>query len=94
MTSTITIRMDEELKSQFEELVNDLGLNLTTAITAFAKQSVREQQIPFKLTKNVPNETTAKAIEDARNGVGMSREFHSVKELMEDLDADAYREKK
>ena len=87
-TTSLTIRMDEELKAQFEELVNDLGLNLTTAITAFAKQSVREQQIPFRLTKSVPNEETAKAIENARNGVGMSKEFHSVKELMEDLDAD------
>lgn len=86
-TTSLTIRIDEELKAQFEELVNDLGLNLTSAITAFAKQSVREQQIPFMLTKNVPNEETAKAIEDARRGIGMSKSFTSVKELMEDLDA-------
>lgn len=36
----------------------------------------------------VPNAETAKAIEDARNGIGMSRRFSSVAELMEDLNAD------
>lgn len=87
-TTNMTIRIDEDLKNQFEELVNDLGLNLTSAITAYAKQAVREQQIPFKLSKNVPNEETRKAIEDARHGVGMSKSFNSVKDLMEDLDAD------
>lgn len=87
-TTSMTIRIDEDLKNQFEELVNDLGLNLTSAVTAFAKQAVREQQIPFKLSKNVPNEETRKAIEDARNGVGLSKSFNSVKDLMEDLDAE------
>ena len=37
---------------------------------------------------DVPNEETAKAIEDARNGIGMSKRFCSVEELMEDLNAD------
>ena len=36
----------------------------------------------------VPNAVTRKAIEDAENGIGMSRSFSSVKDLMEDLNAD------
>lgn len=87
-TTNVTIRMDEELKKQAEELFSDLGLNLTTAFVAFAKQAVREQQIPFMLSRNVPNELTAKAIENVRNGVGLSKGFSSVSELMEDLNAD------
>ncbi|MBQ4180063.1 MAG: type II toxin-antitoxin system RelB/DinJ family antitoxin, partial [Ruminococcus sp.] len=54
----------------------------------FAKTVVREQRIPFEITTEVPNETTKRAIENARNGIGLSREFHSVTELMEDLNAD------
>lgn len=87
-TTNITIRMDEELKKQAEDLFSDLGLNLTTAFTAFAKQAVREQRIPFVLSRNIPNEETRKAIEDVRNGIGLSQGFHSVRELMEDLNAD------
>lgn len=51
----VTIRMDEELKSQADELFADLGLSFTAAVTAFAKQAVREQKIPFMLSRDVPN---------------------------------------
>ena len=50
-TSVITVRMDEKLKEQFENVVNDVGLNMTTAITAFAKAVVREDGIPFELSR-------------------------------------------
>ncbi len=53
-TTNITIRMDEELKKQAKELFSDLGLNMTTAFTVFAKQAVREQKIPFMLSKKTP----------------------------------------
>lgn len=48
--SIITVRMDDKLKDQFEKIVNDLGLNMTTAFTAFAKAVVREEGIPFELS--------------------------------------------
>ncbi len=86
-TTNITIRMDAELKKQAEELFSDLGMNLTTAFTVFAKQAVREQKLPFEVSR-VYNAQTIKAIEDARNGIGVSRGFSSVSELMEDLNAD------
>lgn len=35
-----------------------------------------------------PTAETAKAIEDARNGIGLSKPFSTVAELMEDLNAD------
>ena len=35
-----------------------------------------------------PNADTLEAIENARKGIGLSRGFSSVDELMEDLDAD------
>lgn len=47
----VTIRMDEQLKAQAEELFSDLGLSLSSAITMFAKQAVREQRIPFEIKR-------------------------------------------
>ncbi len=61
-TTNITIRMDSELKKQAEELFSDLGLSMTAAFTVFAKQAVREQRIPFELTRDVPNAETLAAI--------------------------------
>ena len=54
-TVNVTIRMDEELKNQADELFADLGLSFTAAVTAFAKQAVREQRIPFMLSRDVRN---------------------------------------
>lgn len=87
-TTNVTIRMDEDLKKQAEELFSDLGLSMTTAFIAFTKQSVREQRIPFSLSRNVPNAETIKAMDNVKNGIGMSKVFTSVEELMEDLNAD------
>ena len=45
----IHISVDEDLKADAEQLFDELGLNMTTAITVFLKQSVTKQAIPFKI---------------------------------------------
>ena len=45
--ATISIRIDSELKKNLEVVCADLGLNITTAFTIFAKKMVREQRVPF-----------------------------------------------
>ena len=82
------IKIDPTLKKESQELFESLGLSLSSAINIFLRQSVREQAIPFRVGKPVPNAETINAIENARNDIGMSRGFTSVSDLMEDLDAD------
>lgn len=43
------INLDADLKKDAQELFHDLGLDLTTAITLFLKQAVRQQRIPFEI---------------------------------------------
>jgi len=47
--TTLTIRIDEGVKRNFERLCNELGLNLSAAITVFAKESIRENRLPLSL---------------------------------------------
>lgn len=82
------IKIDPDLKKESQILFEQLGLNLSTAINMFLRQSVREQAIPFRVGNPLPNRETVQAIEDARKGIGLSRGFSSVAELMEDLNAD------
>ena len=83
-----SIKIDPVLKAESQALFESFGLSLSAAINMFLRQSVREQAIPFRVGNPLPNPETLRAIENARNGVGMSRGFSSVSELMEDLDAD------
>lgn len=46
----VNIRMDEELKKKFDYVCNELGMNMTTAITIFAKKMCREHRIPFEVS--------------------------------------------
>ncbi|MCD8074433.1 MAG: type II toxin-antitoxin system RelB/DinJ family antitoxin [Lachnospiraceae bacterium] len=82
------IKIDQQLKKESQELFESFGLSLSAAINMFLRQSVREGAIPFRVGNPLPNAETVKAIEDARNGIGVSRGFTSVSDLMEDLDAD------
>lgn len=86
--TNVNIRMDEATKIAFDKFCSEIGLSVSSAFNIFARTVVREQRIPFELTTESPNEETRKAIENVRNNVGLSKGFHSVHELMEDLYAD------
>ena len=58
------INLDIELKKSAQELFTDLGMDLTTAVTVFLKQAVREQGLPFTVKRDAPNSTTAEAMRE------------------------------
>ena len=64
--TNLNIRTDKDIKDQAEEIFNELGLNMTTAINIFLRTAIREHGIPFELKLDVPNETTAVAIAEGR----------------------------
>ena len=66
-TTNITMRIDEQLKLQLQELVTNLGLDMTTFFTMAAKQAVREQALPFNpklYTSRYGKKAYQKAIEN------------------------------
>lgn len=65
-TTCLNIRTDKAVKDQAEEIFNELGLNMTTAINVFLRAAIREHGIPFELKLDVPNETATGAIEEGR----------------------------
>lgn len=48
--TSINIRMDEDLKKQFDAFCSDIGMSMTTAFCVFAKAAVRQRKIPFEIT--------------------------------------------
>lgn len=85
---SLTIKLDNETKKEFNEFCEEIGINMTTAINMFIKKVIREQRIPFELSLNKPNLDTLQAIqesEDILNGIKKVKSFNSVEELFEDL---------
>lgn len=87
--TNVNIRMDENLKKQFDHLCNELGLTMTTAINIFAKAMVRQQGIPFDVSLNTPNAETLAAISEIEDMIKnkTGKIYNSVDELFEDLDS-------
>ncbi len=62
-------------------------MDLTTAVTIFIKQAVREQRIPFTISMEVPNSTTITALdeyEDMKRNPSKYKRYSSFDEALED----------
>lgn len=86
-TATITIRTSEDTKKKAQELFNDLGMDMSTAVNTFLRQAIDENGLPFCPRRHIPNTETLQAIEDMEKNEGVEGPFYSVGELMEALDA-------
>lgn len=86
--TNLNIRIDSKLKSEAEKLFNDLGFNMSTAITIFLRQSLREQGIPFSIVKSIPNYDTIKALNEACCIAedDNAPTYEKIEELYKDLD--------
>ena len=86
--TNINIRIDEDLKRDFDSLCNDLGLTMTAAFNVFAKTVVRQQKIPFEIAMNTPNAETIAAIEEVqrmKNDPSLGKGYTDVDQMMEEL---------
>lgn len=91
-TTSVTIRIDEMLKKQAEILFDDMGMNMTTAMTIFIKAAVKLGKIPFEISGNTPNAETIAAMEEADS---ISRDpntkvYLTSKELFEELRSECF----
>ena len=51
-TTSITFRLDENLKKQAESLFENMGMNMTTALNVFVRAAVREGRMPFAIVSD------------------------------------------
>lgn len=87
-TVNVTIRMDEELRKEGALLFDDLGLGLNQAINVFVRQAVREQRIPFVISKAIPNKETIEAfneVEKIKQGDKTYKRYSDVDSMIEDI---------
>ena len=47
--ATLSMRVDDTLKKNFDSICDDFGFTSTAAITVFMKTVVRERRIPFEI---------------------------------------------
>jgi len=87
----VSMRVDENIKTQAEELFNDIGLTMTTAFNLFLRAAIREQRIPFELSRtNVQVTATAdelQAIKEFEDNYDENSKFVDVADLHKKINA-------
>lgn len=80
-TATISFRTDPQVKQRAKELYESMGLDLSTALNMFLRQSLTDNGMPFRATRESQLNVEARRQADAREGAA----FSSVDDLMKDL---------
>jgi DNA-damage-inducible protein J len=94
----VNIRIDDTLKDQADSLFEELGMNMSTAVNVFIRQTLRERGIPFAITvaeseplygEEKPNRATLEAmqeVEDMISGkIPKHGPFRSAEEFLKEL---------
>ena len=76
--ANVNIRMDAELKNNLDQLCNELGLTISTAVTIFAKAMVRNGGIPFDVRIATPNKETLEAFQEIEEMKSVNVKFFSL----------------
>lgn len=88
-TTNLNIRTEKAIKDAAEQIFNELGINMTTAVNMFLRQTIRSNGIPFELKLNTPNAVTMAAIEEGRkiaNDVNV-KGYNDMEELKKALES-------
>ncbi len=78
-----TIRVDKENYTKAKEILAQIGLNYSQAISVFNNMIVLNKGLPFEL--KLPNHDTIQALEELENRDGKT--FKNIDELFADLDS-------
>ena len=84
--TSMSIRLDSEVKEQAQQVFNNLGMDMTTAINIFLRQAIQYQGLPFDVRLD-ESRKLLEVLTDLDQNRNMSQSFESVSELMENLRA-------
>ena len=85
---TTSIRMDADTKKAATELLNDLGLDLSSAVNIFLKQVVLQGGLPFQVKYPQYKQEVLEAMEEAKtiSRNPETKSYGSFAEALEDMD--------
>jgi DNA-damage-inducible protein J len=92
-TKNIQLRLDEDLKKKAERVLEDLGLDMPTALRLFLKKLVRTKSIPFRISTDEDGDSftatqiqeilaAKKEVSDPKNWIGP---FHNANDAITSL---------
>lgn len=85
--TTLSVRMDADIKSQLDALCADVGMTSSTAINMFAKAFIRERRLPFEVVASDPfySESNMKHLQRSIQQLGEGQVITKTMEELEEM---------
>ena len=85
--TTVSLRFDDEMKRQLDEMCDEMGMNLTTFFMIYAKKALRDRRIPFEVTAPLDPFYSYSNMEQLKKAKGQVTSGQVVVKTMEELEA-------
>lgn len=85
--TTVSLRLDDKIKKELDEICEEMGMNLTTFFMIYAKKVLRDRTIPFEITAPIDpfySESNMRQLEKAERQI---EEGRVIVKSMEELEA-------
>ena len=84
--SAVTVRIDSEIKSQFDKVCEQIGMSANTAFNVFVKAVVRTRSIPFKISAHPTEDNVLRDFYEFRKQIAASdRPELTMEEINEEI---------
>jgi addiction module RelB/DinJ family antitoxin len=85
-TTTISIRTNPKIKSKAMKVLNDFGIDLSSAINMYLNEIANKRIIPNSGFRYVPKHIMERWEDDVQDAIKNGKKFNNTKDLMRDLE--------
>lgn len=85
--TTVSIRLDDQMKKELDEMCDEMGMNITTFFMIYAKKALRDRRIPFEIAAPIDPFYSAANVEQIKRADKQIKEGKVVEKTMEELEA-------
>ena len=85
--TTISLRFDDDMKRELDEMCDEMGMNLTTFFMIYAKKALRERRIPFEIAAPADPFMSDSNMAQIRKAIKQVEDGRVVVKSMDELEA-------
>ena len=85
--TTVSLRMDDKLKKELDDMCDEMGMNITTFFMIYAKRALRDRKIPFEIVAPKDPFYSKENMEHIEKSERQIEEGKVVQKTMEELEA-------
>ena len=85
--TTVSLRFEDGMKRELDEMCSEMGMNLTTFFMVYAKRALRDRKIPFDITAPADPFYTKTNLEQIKKAAAQVKSGKIVTKTMEELEA-------